>query len=95
MVAEEEQKQVSSQDLEEKLEEQSQEYPRTGALSDQPTLEVLEAFVALQFGLSSTEEKDPKATSHSWPLSPTAQEEVEMTSEALGTGGGNRVRAAF
>ena len=34
MVAEEEQKQVSSQDLEEKLEEQSQEYPRTGASSD-------------------------------------------------------------
>ena len=35
------------QEWEEKLEEQGQEHPKTGASSDQPPLEVLEALAAL------------------------------------------------
>ena len=52
VVVEEEQGKLSSQDRE-KPEEQSQEHPRTGASSDQPLLEVLEALAALQVELSS------------------------------------------
>ena len=38
VVAEEEQGKLSSQELEEKPEEQGQEHPKTGASSDQPRL---------------------------------------------------------
>ena len=61
MVAEEEQGKLPSQEREDKLEEQDQENPRTGASSDQPPLEALEALAALQVQLSSPNEKDPRA----------------------------------
>ena len=61
VVAEEEQNKMSTKEQEEQLEEQGQEHPRTGASSDQPQLEALEALVALQVELSSANEKDPKA----------------------------------
>ena len=61
MVAEEEQKKVSAKEQEEQLEEQGQEHPRTGASSDQPPLEALEALAVLQVELSSANETDPKA----------------------------------
>ena len=61
MVVEEEQGKLSSQEPEEKLEEQGQEHPRTGTSSDQPPLEALEALAVLQVELSSTHETDPKA----------------------------------
>lgn len=54
------------------------------SLSDKPLLEVLEALEALQVELSSANEKDPKATSHTLSLSTTAQAELEKTSEASG-----------
>ena len=60
VVVEEEQGKLSSQEREEKPEEQGQEYPRTGALSDQPPLEALEALAALQVEISSTHEKITK-----------------------------------
>ena len=60
MVVEEEQEKLSSQERE-KPEEQSQEHPRTGASSDQPPFEVLEALAALHVELSSMSEKDAKA----------------------------------
>ena len=60
MVVEEEQGKLPLQD-QEQPEEQGQENPRTGALSDQPPLEVLEALAALQVHLSSPNEKDPTA----------------------------------
>ena len=60
VVVEEEQGQLPLQD-QEQLEEQGQENPRTGALSDQPPLEALEALAALQVHLSSPNEKDPTA----------------------------------
>ena len=41
MLVEEEQGKLPSQDREEKPEEQGQEYPRTGASSNQPPLEAL------------------------------------------------------
>ena len=44
---EEGQEKVSSQEWEEKSEKQGQEHPRTGASSDQPPFEVLEALAAL------------------------------------------------
>ena len=53
----EEQGKLSSQEWEEKPEEQGQEYPRTGASSDQPPLEAL---AALQVEISSTHEKTTK-----------------------------------
>ena len=53
MVVEEEQEKLSLQEREEKTDEQGQEHPRTGASSDQPLLEVLEALAALQVELSS------------------------------------------
>ena len=58
VVVEEEQGKLSSQEREEKPEEQGQEYPRTGALSDQPPLEAL---AVRQVELSPTNETDPKA----------------------------------
>ena len=58
VVVEEEQWKLSSQEREEKPEEQGQEYPRTGALSDQPPLEAL---AVRQVELSPTNETDPKA----------------------------------
>ena len=61
VVAEEEQGKLSSQEREEKPEEQGQEHPSTGASSDQPPLEALEALAVLQVELSSTQETDPKA----------------------------------
>ena len=61
MVAEEEQGKLPSQEQEDKLEEQGQENPRTGASSDQPPLEALEALAVLQVELSSANETDPKA----------------------------------
>ena len=60
-MAEEEQGKLSSQEREEKPEEQGQEHPSTGASSDQPPLEALEALAVLQVELSSTHETDPKA----------------------------------
>ena len=47
VVVEEEQGKLPSQEREEKPEEQGQEHPSTGASSDQPPLEVLEALAAL------------------------------------------------
>ena len=61
VVAVEEQGKLSSQEREEKPEEQGQEHPSTGASSDQPPLEALEALAVLQVELSSTHETDPKA----------------------------------
>ena len=58
VVAEEEQGKLSSQEREEKPEEQGQEHPRTAASSDQPPLEAL---AALRVELSSPNEKDPTA----------------------------------
>ena len=60
VMEEEEQGKLSSQEWEEKPEEQGQEYPRTGASSDQPPLEALEALAALQVEISSTHEKTTK-----------------------------------
>ena len=60
VVVEEEQGKLPLQD-QEQLEEQGQENPRTGASSDQPPLEALEALAALQVHLSSPNEKDPTA----------------------------------
>ena len=60
-MAEEEQGKLSSQEREEKPEEQGQEHPSTGASSDQPPLEALEALAVLQVELSSANETDPKA----------------------------------
>ena len=61
MVVEEEQGKLSSQEPEEKLEEQGQEHPRTGTSSDQPPLEAREVMAVLQVQLSSPSEKDPTA----------------------------------
>ena len=61
VMAEEEQGKLSSQEWEEKPEEQGQEYPRTGASSDQPPLEAREVLAVLQVQLSSPSEKDPTA----------------------------------
>ena len=61
MVVEEEQEKLSLQEREEKTDEQGQEHPRTGASSDQPPFEVLEALAALHVELSSMSEKDAKA----------------------------------
>ena len=58
VVVEEEQGKLSSQEREEKPEEQGQEYPRMGALSNQPPLEAL---AVRQVELSPTNETDPKA----------------------------------
>lgn len=58
-------------------------------------MEVLEALPALQVELISVNEKDPKATSNPWLIRSTTQAEVEKTSDALGTGGGSRLGAAF
>ena len=60
VMAVEEQGKLSSQEQEEKPEEQGQEYPRTGASSDQPPLEALEALAALQVEISSAHEKTTK-----------------------------------
>jgi hypothetical protein len=60
MLVEEEQGKLPSQDREEKPEEQGQEHPRKGALSDQPPLEALEALAALQVEISSAHEKTTK-----------------------------------
>ena len=58
VVAVEEQGKLSSQEREEKPEEQGQEHPRMGALSNQPPLEAL---AVRQVELSPTNETDPKA----------------------------------
>ena len=92
---EEGQEKVSSQEWEEKSEEKGQEHPRTEASSGQAPLEAMEALAALQMELSSVNEKDPKATSNPWLIRSTTQAEVEKTSDALGTGGGSRLGAAF
>ena len=60
VVVEEEQGKLSSQEPEEKLEEQGQEHPRTGTSSDQPPLEAREVLAVLQVQLSSPSEKDPQ-----------------------------------
>ncbi|XP_065772152.1 testis-specific Y-encoded protein 1-like [Muntiacus reevesi] len=61
LVVEEKQEKVSSQELEEKSEEQGQEHPMTGASSDQAPLEEMEALAALQVELNSVNKKDPRA----------------------------------
>ncbi|XP_043753423.1 LOW QUALITY PROTEIN: testis-specific Y-encoded protein 1-like [Cervus elaphus] len=61
LVVEEKQGKVSSQELEEKSEEQGQEHPMTGASSDQAPLEEMEALAALQVELNSANKKGPKA----------------------------------
>ena len=71
VVAVEEQGKLSSQEREEKPEEQGQEHPSTGASSDQPPLEALEALAALQVEMSSVNEKTTKPhpkLGHSAPL---------------------------
>ena len=78
MLVEEEQGKLPSQDREEKLEEQGQEHPRKGALSDQPPLEALEALAALQVELSSP--KRPHSLSSAQEEGPL-EEKVSLESE--------------
>lgn len=61
VVAEEEQEKVSLQEREETLEEKGQEHPRSGDVSERPTLEELQTLVALQVKLRSANEKDHRA----------------------------------